>query len=317
MPALATADMHVHQEQSPRLDRVLARRAGRAPFDWRPWARSLAGVPPGLPRLRELSSLFPGPLEADDDETFVERVEDLLDEAGRAGAVLVEVRYGKETLLRPGFMDLVREAERRVRERNPDLHHEAVAIFPMSLPPERLAPMVDATLRAAGDGLRAIDLIPDPYDAEADWRESACICQRAADAGLGITIHAGEFSTANIAAAAQMPGLTRLGHAVHATDDPRLVELLLEREIVVEVCLTCNVALGAVASLEEHPIRGLHEAGVPVVLGTDNPVQIETTIAREYELAAGLGLDPHELTRAAIAAAFTTDERRAALSALT
>jgi adenosine deaminase len=31
--ALPKADLHLHQEQSPRLDRVLARMEGRAPYD--------------------------------------------------------------------------------------------------------------------------------------------------------------------------------------------------------------------------------------------------------------------------------------------
>lgn len=113
-----------------------------------------------------------------------------------------------------------------------------------------------------------------------------------------------------------MPGLTRLGHAVYAAEDPHLLALLAERRSTVECSLSCNVVLGAVASYEAHPIRRFVEAGIPVALGTDDPVQVCTTIGREYALAAALGFSLAELrafTRDAIRAAFTTPERRAAL----
>ena len=51
LAALPKADPHIHQEWSPRLDRVLSRRAGRAPYNWHAWAAQLmAGTPPGMNR---------------------------------------------------------------------------------------------------------------------------------------------------------------------------------------------------------------------------------------------------------------------------
>src|SRR4051794_29098626 len=121
--ALPKADLHIHQEWSPRLDRVLARRAGRTPHEWRTWARQLmAETPPGIARLRRLSRVFPAPIEADAmPENFIARVEDLLEEAAADGAVYVEPRFGNVDVLRPEFMDLFREAERHVQRRYPAL----------------------------------------------------------------------------------------------------------------------------------------------------------------------------------------------------
>lgn len=136
--------------------------------------------------------------------------------------------------------------------------------------------------------------------------------------GLGITAHAGEVSTANLAAALRVPGLTRIGHATHATRDPRLLDLLAESGVTVEACLSCNVVVGAALSYEEHPIRQLLARGIPVALGSDDPVQVCTTIGREYAVAHALGLSPAELlalTRTAIRTAFTTPVRRAELLA--
>jgi adenosine deaminase len=319
--ALPKADLHIHQEWSPRLDRVLARRAGHASYDWHPWAESLMReTPPGMPRLARLSRVFPAPPEADaDPANVIARLEDLLEEAAADGAVYAEPRFGGATALEhPDFMTLFREAERRVRERHPALRAEAAYTLLLWDEPERLERIVTACLQTARDGLAGIDLLYRPYDAEAEWGAAAQIAARAAGAGLGVTAHAGEFSAANIAAAARLPGLTRLGHAVYAAGDPRLLELLAARGITVECCLTCNVVLGAVPAYEAHPIRRFLAHGIPVALCTDNPVQLDATIGHEYAAASALGLSPTELlgiTTAAVRASFAPPERKRALLA--
>ncbi len=86
--ALPKADLHVHQEWMPRLDRVLARREGRAPYDWPGWVRRMmAETPPSMPRLGRLVGTLRLPPEADaDPNDFIARIEDLLDEAAADGA---------------------------------------------------------------------------------------------------------------------------------------------------------------------------------------------------------------------------------------
>lgn len=169
--ALPKAELHLHQEWSPRLDRVLARRAERPSYDWRGWARDLmATTPPGMARLRRLAKVFPAMAEEDAaPENFIARVEDLLTEAAADGAILVEMRFGNETLLRPDLMALFREAERRTQTRYPTLRAEATATLIPWHDPARLEQLFDATLRAAHEGLTGIDLLYEPYDAEADW----------------------------------------------------------------------------------------------------------------------------------------------------
>ncbi|HEY1388660.1 MAG TPA: hypothetical protein VGF38_08950 [Ktedonobacterales bacterium] len=324
-PEIATlpkADLHLHQQWSQRLDRVLARREGRPAYDWRSWARRvMEETPPGAARLRRLGEIEPTPPGSyDSADNFVAWVEDALDEAAADGAVLVEIRFGKEEILRPGFMTLFREAERRVQARHPALRAEAIVILMPWQTPELLERLLDACISAARerDGLAGIDLLYQPYDAEAEWEPMYRAAERAADAGLGITAHAGEFSTANIAAALRTPGLSRIGHAVYAARDPRLLDLLAQSGVTVECSLSCNVVLGAVPSYEEHPLHQFVENRIPVALCADVPVQIATTIGREYALAHSLGFSLSELvgfTANAIRASFTPPARKAALLA--
>ncbi len=86
-----------------------------------------------------------------------------------------------------------------------------------------------------------------------------------------------------------------MGHGVHVTSGPRLIDRVLEAGVTLECCLTSNVVLGAVSSLEDHPIRELVEAGVPLTLASDDPIRLFTSIGREYELAASLGYGTDQL----------------------
>jgi adenosine deaminase len=141
----------------------------------------------------------------------------------------------------------------------------------------------------------------------------------AAGAGLGCTIHAGEWAgPESVRAALELP-VTRISHGVRAIEDPALVGELAARGIVLECCPTSNVVLGVYRSYEEHPLPALREAGVNVTLGSDDPPYFGATIGGEYAVCAGrMGFSEAELrniTRTAIDAAFCDDDLRAALRA--
>lgn len=312
---LPKADIHIHQEWSPRLDRVLAQREGRKSYDWRAWAAHLmATAPPGEARLNQLSMTFPAPPEADTDENFVARIADLLEEAAQDGAWLVEVRLGKDIVRRPDCMLLFNEAAYQVQMQYPHLHSAAIPFIDATWPPEELEALMNGYLSLARDGLtHGADVFNRPYATEADWTEAYAVAERLAGAGLGITVHVAEVSPANVAAALKMPGLTRLGHATHAGYHPDLLALVAKSGVTVECALTCNVVLGAAESYEAHPIRDFAAAGIPITLCTDDPVQMGTTIGREYAIAHALGFSQAELlgfTRNAIRAAFIPQTAR-------
>jgi adenosine deaminase len=78
------------------------------------------------------------------------------------------------------------------------------------------------------------------------------------------------------------------------------------------VCISSNVCTGVVASLEEHPVGQIYDAGVPIVLNTDDPAFFHTTLTREYEIAEQLfGLPADALAAASFRYAFDSTGRNA------
>jgi adenosine deaminase len=139
-------------------------------------------------------------------------------------------------------------------------------------------------------------------------------------AGLGCTVHAGEWAgAASVRGALELP-VTRISHGVRAIEDPTLVEELARRRITLEVCPTSNVVLGVFPSYEEHPFPVLRAAGIPLTLGSDDPPYFGASVGGEYAVAREhFGLDDSELvaiTRTAVEASFAEPELRSKLLTL-
>ena len=103
---------------------------------------------------------------------------------------------------------------------------------------------------------------------------------------LKLVPHAGENTSAEAVWAALRIGADRIGHGIRAIEDSRLVAHLAERRIPLEISISSNVITGAVGSIEAHPVRRLYDAGVPIILNTDDPAMFNTTLNDEYLLAA-------------------------------
>ena len=134
------------------------------------------------------------------------------------------------------------------------------------------------------------------------------------DKGYGCTVHAGEVvGPESVWAAIDDLPVTRIGHGVRSADDPRLMETLARRGIVLEVCPGSNIALGLYPDRAAHPLHRLIDAGVRVTLNSDDPPFFHTTLGTEYAKA---GLDAavlRGLTRTAIEASFADAATKARL----
>lgn len=143
----------------------------------------------------------------------------------------------------------------------------------------------------------------------------------ARDAGLGITVHAGELvGWQSVADALDYLKPTRIGHGVRAIENPDLVKRLVDEQIVLECCPGSNISLKVFPDFASHSFLKLRAAGIPVTLNSDDPPYFATSLKREYDEigAVHFGLSGAELlaiTRTAINAAYVDEETRSALLA--
>lgn len=126
----------------------------------------------------------------------------------------------------------------------------------------------------------------------------------AASEGLHRVAHAGEMAgPQNIRDAIELLGAERIGHGIAAIHDEALMDLLIERQIPLEVCPTSNLRTGALAKLlaipearlEDHPLAKFLARGVPVILASDDPAMFRTSLLAEYTLALAHGITLSQL----------------------
>jgi aminodeoxyfutalosine deaminase len=117
-----------------------------------------------------------------------------------------------------------------------------------------------------------------------------------ANEGLHRVAHAGEMGgPQSIRDAIEILGAERIGHGIAAIHDEKLMHLLIERQIPLEVCPISNLCTGALAKLlgikqariEDHPLPKFIARGVPVTLATDDPAMFRTSLNETYAQAAG------------------------------
>lgn len=103
---------------------------------------------------------------------------------------------------------------------------------------------------------------------------------KAKELKIPFTIHAGEAAgTESIRKAIEF-GTLRIGHGVRCLEDASLVQEIIQKGIVLEVCPISNLQTKAVT--EPHPIDKLYMAGVKTTINTDNNTVSNTSLLHEY-----------------------------------
>ncbi len=111
--------------------------------------------------------------------------------------------------------------------------------------------------------------------------------------GLNVVAHAGEAAGAqSVRDAVEVLGAQRIGHGIRALEDARVIDLLREREIPLEICPTSNFLTGVASRERRHPVAELDAAGIIVTIDADDPTLFGTSITHEYAFVAQeVGID--------------------------
>jgi len=153
------------------------------------------------------------------------------------------------------------------------------------------------------DGIVGLDLAGN----EAEFKSEPFygLFKEAKQAGLHVTIHAGEWGPAiHVKEAIEEFEAERVGHGVRVLEDAHITALACERQTALEVCITSNYQSGVVTSLEKHPIMKLLDAGLNVTINTDDPSISRITLSHEYYAACeDLNMPQNKLKERIVAAA--------------
>ncbi len=177
--------------------------------------------------------------------------------------------------------------------------------------------VVDEAIRFKDRNVAGIGIGGD--ERKAGPEQFRAVYEHATSHGLRLTVHAGEtVGPEGIWGALRELKPDRIGHGLHAIEDPELVRYLAGEQIPIEVCITSNIKTGCCPALEEHPVRKLFDAGVPVVLNTDDPDMFHTDLTNEYGIARDVfhftDDELRMLAKNSLRASFLPDEKKALLA---
>lgn len=319
--SLPKVELHRHLEGSLRLATMIE--LGRKyrldlPLDNEPALRSLVSYQEGEPRtLVHFLTKF----HADWYRSYadVERVaSEAVRDAAAEGIVHLELRFSPEHFTRTsglqiqGIMQAISEAS-RAAACEMDISLGLLVTFARERYDHgQWREVIDLAAGMADQGLRGVDLAGDEF--HHPNQVFSDILQRAHDTKvLGVTVHAGEGTSArSVATAIELLGADRIGHGLQAKDDPEVVGLLASRQVALEMCPTSNYQTGCIDDLQAHPLPELDRAGVAVTLNADDPSIHRTTLNDDYDTAITrwrYGLDDLlRMERHAVQAAFLDPE---------
>lgn len=140
---------------------------------------------------------------------------------------------------------------------------------------------VEVAKKYYGKGVVALDL--------AGWEGCAPTIvykpffDKAKEYNIPFTIHAGESCPSDYVKMAIEMGASRIGHGGQIVYDESAIELVKEKHIPLEMCITSNVQTCNPDAYEKHMFRTLKDKGVWLTINTDNMTVSNTNLDYEYE----------------------------------
>ena len=135
----------------------------------------------------------------------------------------------------------------------------------------------------------------------------------AKEQNIPFVIHAGEASGANSVKTALEMGASRIGHGIHSIDDEKVIQMLIEKQIPLEICPKSNLDTKTISSFEQLPIKKFMEKGIKVTLNTDDMAVSNTTLENEYNILSNIGFSYEQLKQISlntIDAAFLSEKEK-------
>lgn len=284
-------ELHLHLDGSlrPATALELARERGLDQgMDLEQMARRLQ-APAQVADQAELLDAFDLPIAIMQDHAAIERItHELVEDVATDGTRYAEIRWGPALHIGGGLtLDESIAAVVAGARSGADATGVVVRLICVALRHHAPELNVDVARASAGfidQGVTGFDLAGrEEYHPDPLLHANAFAAAR--DAGLGITIHAGEWNGAAQVRRALQVEPSRIAHGAPAAEDEELMAELISRGVTLDLCPTSNVQASIYPTLADFPLARLLRAGVPVTLSTDDRTVSDLTLTREYERA--------------------------------
>jgi adenosine deaminase len=228
----------------------------------------------------------------------VERIAwELFEDSARQNIKLFEVRFSPDWAFHGHNLDWDESLEAILRakeraEKEFDMVIGLIAITSRGMGTDSCVKTVDWAIRNK-QHIQAVDLA----DGELLYPMNDFVkpILKAKDAGLMVTIHSGEDTPASaVWDTVHTFQPDRIGHGIHSIEDMKVVELIKERGITLEVNPWSNYLTNSVPTIESHPLKKLFDLGLRVTINSDDPEVLETNVNNEYCIAheiLGMSMD--------------------------
>jgi len=290
--SLPKTDLHCHLDGSLRVATMLEiadRRGVKLPFADGEKLCDLLQAGAYRNSLADYLKAFEVTLAVMQDEEDIARIAtELCEDAWEDGVWYLEVRFSpilhqqkglKLTQVMDAVLTGLREGERRT-----GIKTGVIVCGIRSIEPAVSIRLAELTVAYKGRGVVGFDLAgrEDHYPAK-DHAQAFYLIRKN---NIPCTVHAGEaWGPNSIKQALHDLSAHRIGHGTRLKEDGDLLNYVNNNRIPLECCLSSNVHVGTVSSLEVHPLRFYFDFGLRVTINTDNRLMSATSVSREYEIA--------------------------------
>lgn len=239
--------------------------------------------------LDEYLEKFSLPINIMQSEYSLKRITyELLEDAAKENVKYMEIRFAP-LLHTTGNLDVkaiiesvlsgIKEAEMKY-----DIRGNLILSFLKTVSPSSIFEVLEVGKEYLNKGVVAVDLCG--AERKGFAREFIEPMTLAKNYGYRITIHAGETGIGeNVLESIELLGAERIGHGVNIDDCKKSYDMVKDRGVALEICMSSNVQTKAVSTIKNHPMYDFHKDGIKVTLNTDNRTVSNTDMSKEISLA--------------------------------
>lgn len=285
---LPKVDLHCHLDGSVRVETIrdLAKSSGNSlPTEDLDDLKKYIQVPPDCKSLSEFLKCFDFYYEFLKSPEAMERIAyELCEDVSKENVRYMEVRFAPALQATDKFSieDVVKNVLTGLEEGGKKFSVRSGAILCVyrSLSNGQNSKTVEIAEKFFGKGVVGIDLAGDEVKYPVEQYREAFQFARARK--IPITCHAGEAAGPESVRNALRLGATRIGHGVRVTEDPKLYQEVIDRQVPFEVCVTSNLQTQVVQELHQHPLTQFYKDGLYVTLNTDDRGVSGIDLTHEY-----------------------------------